>query len=227
MWGFLNEFLDSDKYESTYYFAQLVNVIRNLNAEETRLITWGSSLRTRGNEPSSDINLNLADVLSFHSYSNWYPVDEPFDMRGASHIPQEWDHIANAVSYLDKPILISEAGAGGVFGYHGHVISGPKWTEEVQSVLVQLHILSAMQNPYICGIAIWQFADSLVDIASADNITRPHGRNNKGLLNLRREPKLAFHAVSQHYSGNAPEALIIPDNQFVDYAAFIRSAGGR
>lgn len=57
-------------------------------------------------------------------------------------------------------------------------------SEEYQSLLLQMHFLSFMDNPDIAGLALWQFADMPIDTNISDNSHRPGGLNNKGVVGL-------------------------------------------
>lgn len=203
LWGFLNEFFEARDPNSTPYFAEIVGLFRKV--DNSRLITWGSSATV------NDVNLHLADVLSFHAYNGWYPTSDPLSLDEVASISSVWKMLSDWVRDTHgKPLLASEAGAGAMYGLHGPS-NGAKWSEEVQSVLVQLHVLSTLYNPDMCGIAIWQFADSLIDSRFIEEEARPRGLNNKGLMGLDRQPKLSFHTVSMLFRGAT--GLILPDEE--------------
>eukprot|EP00397_Hematodinium_sp_SG-2012_P016295 GEMP01016620.1.p1 GENE.GEMP01016620.1~~GEMP01016620.1.p1 ORF type:complete len:628 (+),score=155.68 GEMP01016620.1:83-1966(+) len=203
-WGFLNEFIDANDARSTPYFTEMVDFIRALDG--TRLITWGSSSTV------NDVNLHLADVIAFHAYTAWYPTPFPLNVDDVASIPSVWSVYADWVrDNYGKPLLASEAGAGALYGMHGSS-TGAKWSEEVQSVLVQMHVIGALQHPDMCGIAIWQFADSLVDMAFTNAEARPRGLNNKGLLSLSRERKISFSTVAKMFHSDVL-ALVLPDGE--------------
>eukprot|EP00927_Polykrikos_kofoidii_P070586 TRINITY_DN67006_c0_g1_i1.p1 TRINITY_DN67006_c0_g1~~TRINITY_DN67006_c0_g1_i1.p1 ORF type:complete len:768 (+),score=92.86 TRINITY_DN67006_c0_g1_i1:146-2305(+) len=155
----------------------------------TRLISWGS------NAGVSDNQLHNADVCAFHDYTAWYPTTRPVDLDEVQQIPYLYEANARWVEdhHPGKPFLVTEAGAAGLLGKHGP--SNVKWTEEYQSLLFQMHLLSVLQNPKVVGISLWQFADIPVDQNFFPPVDRPRGLNNKGFVGLGRQPKAAFQAV--------------------------------
>ena len=58
-------------------------------------------------------------------------------------------------------------------------------------MLVQLHTISALNNPRIAGIALWQLAGTRIDPSVSSEDERPGGLNNKGLVTLARAIKVS------------------------------------
>ena len=90
--------------------------------------------------------------------------------------------------------MISEIGAGGIYGFRDP--SHDIWSEELQAEILekQLREISAMED--CVGLYIWQFCDvrvSRIDWA----IRRPKSRNNKGVVDEYRRPKMAYHVVKE------------------------------
>merc|ERR1712070_296777 len=143
----------------------------------------------------NDKHLQYADVVAFHDYTGWYPTDKPVELDEVQQIPYIWEAYSRWVEEHspDKPFIVTEAGGGGLFRHHGP--SDKKWTEEYQSLLLQMHLLAVLQNPRVAGLAIWQFADIPIDRNWSDSEHRPRGLNNKGVVGLNRHPKAAFQAV--------------------------------
>ena len=97
----------------------------------------------------------------------------------------------------DKPFIISETGAGGIVGMHSNNQS--RWSEEYQVTVDALDAKTAMNDPNISGLALWQFCDIKVD-QSNTSTNRPGGINNKGVVSQWREPKPAAAAVAEAYA---------------------------
>ncbi|CAE7775186.1 GUSB [Symbiodinium pilosum] len=187
--GFFNEGRSDDPSPATEAaYRGMANRLRE-RSRGSRLISWGS-YTTLG-----DRYLDFADVCSFHHYPAWYPTTAPGNLEEVKGIPLLWEAYARFVEekFPAKPLLITEAGAGGLFGHHGP--SEEKWTEEFQSLLMQMHYVSVFTNPKIAGLALWQFADIPIDRLVSDDEHRPRGLNNKGVLSLSRLPKLAVQAL--------------------------------
>ncbi|CAE7939541.1 GUSB [Symbiodinium necroappetens] len=187
--GFFNEGKSDDPSPATEAaYRGMANRLRE-KSRGTRLVSWGSSTTI------ADRYLQYADVCSFHHYPAWYPTTAPGDLDEVKEIPLIWEAYARFVeeNFPSKPLLITEAGAGGLFGHHGP--TEEKWTEEFQSLLMQMHYLSVFTNPKIAGLALWQFADIPIDRLVSTDDQRPRGLNNKGVVSLSRMPKLAFQAL--------------------------------
>eukprot|EP01043_Picozoa_sp_COSAG02_P020871 COSAG02_NODE_1041_length_15034_cov_96.398326_11_plen_140_part_00 len=104
----------------------------------------------------------------------------------------------------DKPFIISETGAGGIVGMHSNNQS--RWSEEYQVTVDELDAGTAMGDPNIAGLALWQFCDIKVD-QSNTSTNRPGGINNKGVVSQWRQPKPAAAAVGSAYERVAKNAM--------------------
>ena len=93
-------------------------------------------------------------------------------------------------------MLISEIGAGGIYGNHDPAM--PKWSEERQAGIVRRQIDAVLSHPACSGIFLWQFADTRVDESWAEK--RPGCLNNKGVVDAYRRPKLAYAAVKEAFA---------------------------
>lgn len=187
--GFFNEGASDDPGPVTRAaYSAMARRLRD-GSKGSRLVSWGSSAA------GMDRLLDLADVCAFHAYPAWYPTPRPVNMEEVQEIPFIWETFASWVEnhFPDKPLLVTEAGAGGLYRNQG--ASDVKWTEEYQSLLMQMHFLSVMQNSRIAGIALWQLADAPVDRNVSSEAHRPRGLNNKGVVGLDRLPKVAFQAL--------------------------------
>jgi beta-glucuronidase len=95
----------------------------------------------------------------------------------------------------DKPLIMSEFGAGALAGKHG----GPaeRWTEEFQEDLYRRQIAMLRELPFLAGMSPW----ILVDFRSP---RRPLPGiqdfwNRKGLLSNTGEKKKAFSVLQDFY----------------------------
>jgi beta-glucuronidase len=156
--------------------AELVGLAREI--DETRLITYASHRYWR------DKHLDLVDVICLNEYIGWYvPEIEGADF--AEYLRRM------AEDYPDKPILITEFGAGAIAGYHS--MNALKWSEEYQVKHVCDSIETMRENEHVAGCYIWQYCDIVSHPSRA--IFRPRSLNNKGLVNEYRQPKSSYYAV--------------------------------
>jgi beta-glucuronidase len=128
--------------------------------------------------------------VSHNVYSGWYD-DKP--------VAEAWDAVrdyADAHGGKGKPSIISEFGAAGLYGFHDP--ARVKWSEERQADILEGSIAEYARRPEIVGLFVWQFADCRV--CEEAFYARPRCRNNKGLLDEYRRPKLAFEAVKRAYA---------------------------
>ena len=138
-----------------------------------------------------------------------------------------------AAAYPSKPFIISETGAGAIAGWHnGTSVTDyalhcrwpgrdePCWSEEFQRDIVRSQVTAVVGNSSaeapppsttIAGLSLWLLFDSQDNRGNCSTAQchaqldtwRPHALNNKGICSAWREPKLAYHAVSDLFRGRA------------------------
>jgi len=148
--------------------------------DDTRPITYAS------HRAEQDICFDLADMACVNAYYGWYRHDltwGQFLSRMSSHVG-------------DKPLLVSEFGAGALYGWRaneGDVI----WSEEYQRKLLLESVSLFLTSDDCAGFFIWQFCDTRTDKGDDGHraLTRPRHMNNKGIVDEYRRKKLAFDAV--------------------------------
>lgn len=187
MWGFLNEG-KSHLPESRAVYERLSSAIRE--EDPTRPVTFAT------NRLFDDVNLDLADIISINIYPGWYaPPQEgvrPLDTI-VPHIDKCLDHLRNA-GLDDRPFIISEIGAGAIYGWHDAL--NAHWSEEYQAELLRVVCDKFRDDDRINGLALWQFCD-IRTYADANALKRPRAFNNKGIFDEYRRPKLAARTVAE------------------------------
>ena len=123
------------------------------------------------------------DVLGCNEYIGWY-----------DGLPDKADNIRWQVAY-DKPLIISEFGAGALAGKHGDMLE--RWTEEYQENLYRHQIEMLRELPFLSGMSPW----ILVDFRSP---RRPLPEiqdfwNRKGLISNKGQKKKAFFILQSFY----------------------------
>ncbi|MFC3490990.1 glycoside hydrolase family 2 protein [Glycomyces rhizosphaerae] len=185
LWGILNE-CPSWSEEGRPVYAKLLGRLRELDS--TRPVTYAAI------NAHDDKCFDLVDVVSANTYPGWYFGDIP-------DIPGELDRIAahvDALGHADKPLIISEIGAGAVPGHVDQL--GSLWTESYQSDLLDTvigHLLDGQDR--ISGLGIWVLGDFRTTEQRDFLLRRPRGVNDKGLLDEYRRPKQAYRAVQRHF----------------------------
>ncbi|MCQ2353137.1 MAG: hypothetical protein MJ033_06635 [Victivallaceae bacterium] len=189
LWGFLNE-ADSWVPESRPLFEAMAGFLRA--ADPTRLVTYAS----KGG--AGDLNYDLADVMSMNCYAGWYPFkEETYRPLGELQLLlDEWLKFRRDAGFLDKPYLISENGAGGIYGwrdrFRGH------WSEEYQADYLEQSCDVFLNSDDFCGLCIWVYAD-FRSYSTSRAVKRPRAFNNKGVVDEYRRPKLAYDVVKKAF----------------------------
>ena len=174
IWGVLNECESETKEGRAIYAAQL-NHLRQL--DPTRPVSFASC------RFFTDICMDLVDVVSWNIYPKWYHNET---VKSYSDRLIAWMEQNGAAG---KPILITEVGAGGIAGYHDP-FGKAKWSEERQCDIIEEQVSTLLANPRLSGVYLWQFAD--VRVAEEWAMHRPKAQNNKGIVDLYRNPKLSY-----------------------------------
>ncbi len=159
--------------------------------DDTRLISAALEQKDYNNDPHTrtiqDPFAEVVDVLSFNQYIGWY-----------DGLPDKCQTISWKIEQ-DKPVLISEFGAGAKAGLHGD--KKERWTEEYQEDLYiqTLRMLDGIEN--IQGLSPW----ILVDFRSPRRVLPKiqDGWNRKGLISDDGKRKKAFFALQDYYRKKA------------------------
>lgn len=126
---------------------------------------------------------DVVDVLSFNQYVGWY-----------DGLPEKCGQISWNITQ-NKPVLISEFGAGAKVGFHGDKLT--RWTEEFQEdVYIQtLKMLEGIEQ--LQGFSPW----ILVDFRSPRRVLPKiqDGYNRKGLISEDGQKKKAFFVLKNFY----------------------------
>lgn len=183
IWSMANETPTSDSRNS--FLGRLASYARS--ADGTRLISAALEQRNLNGEhfirTIDDPFADVVDILSFNQYIGWY-----------DGLPDKCEKISWIIEQ-DKPIIISEFGAGAKYGVHGD--NYERWTEEYQEnlyieTLKMLDKIDALQ-----GISPW----ILVDFRSPRRVLPgiQDGWNRKGLISEKGEKKKAFFVLQDYY----------------------------
>ena len=159
------------------------NQIRSLDS--TRPLTSASC------KHYTDICLDLPDIVSFNIYSGWYTNDS---VDGEFEKELKWIKDAGG---KDKPLIISEFGAAALYGFRDK--AGRRWSEEGQANLLAESLDVYMNHKDVCGVFIWQFCDCRVTEEGEWYQSRAGMRNNKGIVDRFRRPKIAYETVKTKF----------------------------
>lgn len=182
IWGILNECASHTEYGKGCYEKQL-SLIRSLDRSRPR--SFASC------QFKTDICFGLADVVSYNIYPLWYhntPVEE--------YLADLYDWVQRETGGAGKPFLITEVGAGAIYGYR--TPEEVKWSEEYQKNAIQKQLQAIWGHDGISGVYIWQFCDCRV--CDSWFAIRPRTMNNKGIVDEYRRPKLSYDVVKQIFN---------------------------
>ena len=155
--------------------------------DPTRLISAALEQQDYQDDPFtrtiSDPFADVVDILSFNQYIGWYDG------------PIEKCQKINWKITQDKPVIISEFGAGAKYGLHG--TKDTRWTEEYQEYLYAETLKMLDKIDQVRGISPW----ILVDFRSPRRVLPEiqDNYNRKGLISEKGEKKKAFYILKNYY----------------------------
>ena len=138
------------------------------------------------------------DLISYNEYFGWYYVtfftEQMMISEGTLRkLMFEIMPKIKITSSFNKPIHISEFGAGAKFGNHSNKI----WSEEYQAKLYARQLEMLSNNPQIQGISPWVFKDFRAMLRPLPEIQDFY--NRKGLIDEVGNKKMAFEVLADFY----------------------------
>ena len=161
--------------------------------DTSRLITFAS------HRPVTDLCYEFADFISVNYYIGWYKgplTDWPAFLQELA------DHL-DATGNGHKPLVISEFGAGGIYGDR-EMEADVTWSENYQYEYLSYTLALFLNHARVNGALVWQYCDIRAGTRTCPSgirraLSRPRSFNNKGIVNEYRKPKLAYYAVKQAF----------------------------
>ena len=123
------------------------------------------------------------DVIGVNEYIGWY-----------DGLPSKADHLNWKCAY-NKPVIISELGAGALYGKHGDKLT--RWTEEYQASVYRHQINMLKKISFVKGMTPWILMDFRSPRRVLPDIQDFY--NRKGLISNRGERKEAFYILQNYY----------------------------
>jgi beta-glucuronidase len=187
LWSVANETPVNDARNT--FLRNLVTLVHT--QDPTRLVTAATIATRAGNDIviSDPLGADL-DVLGNNEYIGWY-----------QGLPDSADQVTWKCIY-DKPLIMSEFGAGAVYGMHGGPLA--RWTEEYQENVFRHQVAMLSRIPFLRGTTPWV----LMDFHSPRRLLPvvQDYFNRKGLISLRGEKKKAFYVMRDFYRQKQAEA---------------------
>ncbi|XP_023718876.1 beta-glucuronidase isoform X2 [Cryptotermes secundus] len=148
MWSLANE-PSSFRNESREYFSALVNLTKSL--DPTRPVTFVTSQTV-----DEDKAVQFMDIICINRYPAWYSDSGRTDLI---QLQVKNELVAWHLKF-NKPVLVTEYGAGSVIGMH--TAPSSMWTEDYQVVTLTEHFKAfdtLYKEGFLIGEMIWNFAD--------------------------------------------------------------------
>ena len=180
LWSMSNETPESP--ERNAFIHQLAVAARE--QDSTRLITSAIVTHFHGTHAVLDDPLGKdLDVLGYNEYIGWY-------MGTAETIPDyTWENP------MDKPVILSEFGAGAKAGLHGPETQ--KFTEEYEDSVYRQQFKMMEKMPFLRGMTPWVLMDFRSPMRQLPGIQDDY--NRKGLVSDKGEKKKAFFTLQDYY----------------------------
>lgn len=182
LWSVANETPESTSRNN--FLSSLTKRVKALDS--TRLITAALDTQ-KGNGKNErlieDPLGEFVDVIGINSYCGWY--------GGSPESCADWEW----ANHYDKPMIMSEVGAGALQGLHGDV--NERWTEEYQDAVYKYNIEMMKNIDFLAGVSPW----ILMDFKSHRRHLRriQNDFNRKGLISEKGIPKKAFYTLQKFY----------------------------
>ena len=181
IWGILNECASDSAYGKTCYQEQFA-CIRAL--DRSRPCSFASC------KFKTDICFGLPEVVSYNIYPKWY-----HDMPAKEYLANLYDWVQRETEGAGKPFLVTEIGAGGLYGYRSPYAT--KWSEEFQAKTLREQLEAVLSFEDCAGVYTWQFCDTRISEEWWGG--RPRTMNNKGIVDEYRRPKLCYEVVKETF----------------------------
>lgn len=178
IWSVGNENADTD--ERLEFMKNLACKAKSL--DPTRLVTAACLVNHEKIRIEDRLSEHL-DIIGLNEYYGWYkPNFEELEILGKNSNP-------------DKPVLISEFGAGAKAGHHGSI--SEKFTEEYMEQVYEKQIRTIKKLDYVKGLTPW----ILYDFTCPRRQNRyQNGYNRKGLIaEDKKTKKKAFFTLQAYY----------------------------
>jgi beta-glucuronidase len=169
----------------TAFLKKLVLHARSM--DETRLVSAAMEVHGNPADPNDriveDPFADAVDIINFNQYVGWY-----------DGLPQKCDQVNWIIRY-NKPVMISEFGAGALQGLHGDSLT--RWTEEYQEDLYKHTLVMLSKISQFRGLSPWILCDFRSPRRPLPGIQ--DGWNRKGLIGENGTKKKAFFILRDFY----------------------------
>jgi beta-glucuronidase len=145
----------------------------------------------------------VVDIVGYNQYFGWYYAMFFAQIFGLDEglIRETMFTIMPDIRFsnvFDKPMIISEFGAGAKAGFHSK--DAVLWSEEYQAKVYQHQLAMLEKSPLVKGMSPWVLKDFRSHMRQLNGIQDTY--NRKGLVSETGEKKLAFEVLKEYYEGS-------------------------
>ncbi|WP_371804373.1 glycoside hydrolase family 2 protein [Candidatus Lokiarchaeum ossiferum] len=177
---------DTESEEGNKFMSTLLQISRDL--DPTRYHTLVTE------KPLLDTTMDLVDFVCANVYIGWYDNYDVSPKDAAAEFDLIWKKM-NTLDHI-KPLMISEFGAGAISGFKS--FANARWSENYQYDLLREYLDIIIDKDYINGACIWHFQDFRCSPVQGFH-ERPKEYNNKGIVDMHRDPKISYYIVQRRY----------------------------
>lgn len=181
LWSIANETPVSES--RNLFLTNLAKKVREM--DDSRLVTAALDTQSGsdGERIIDDYLGEVVDVIGINNYCGWY-YGKPGDCGAI-----RWKNT------FDKPMIMSEVGAGALQGFHGE--ENERWTEEYQAEVFKSNIEMLRHIDFLSGVSPWILMDFRSPRRHLKKIQKDF--NRKGLLSEQGQRKKAFFILQDYY----------------------------
>lgn len=142
----------------------------------------------------------IVDVVGYNEYFGWYYSGFFADQMGLDEglIRRAMLELMPRIRFrnsFDKPMIISEFGAGAKFGLRSE--ESLLWSEEYQAKVYRAQLEMLEKSEMVQGYSPWLLKDFRSHLRELNGVQETF--NRKGLVSEHGEKKMAFEVLAEHY----------------------------
>ncbi|KAI5748524.1 hypothetical protein M8J77_026367 [Diaphorina citri] len=189
IWSIANEPSNTTRPDAVNYFKELAQRVRELDPSRPSILVTGEFAHTN----ASTSAFQYVDIIGVNRYASWYRDSGKLSIIQIQ-VPLEMNLWYRT---FDKPVLITEYGAGSLSGQH--VGPAAMWSEDYQVQTLRQYFrafdnILRSEETFFLGEMIWNF----IDFKTPQEYLRP-GLCVKGVFTRDRQPKAAAYDVRGRY----------------------------
>ncbi len=172
-----------------------VNFIRNL-LEMSRELDPFRLHSIVMNDPESELDkiYQLVDFICANISIGWYNRYNVLPEDAEQFLIELHNKILEKPQV--KPFVVSQFGAGSIAGFKS--FANAHWSENYQYDAMRLYIKMFIKLGFVAGACVWYFQDFRCS-PHGSFLDHPKEYNNKGIVDMHRNPKISFHIVQRMY----------------------------